>query len=100
MRMTFERTGGFAGITLTKVFDTADLPENEANQLRQLVDAANFFRLPKTITSNSKQPDRFQYQLKVEDNGKQHTVEVSEQAAPGTLRPLLDWLMTAARRRN
>ena len=99
MRMTFERTGGFAGITMTKVFDTAELPENEANQLRQLVNAADFFRLPKTITSNSPQPDRFQYQLKVEDNGKQHTVEVSEQAVPGTLRPLLDWLMAGARRK-
>jgi hypothetical protein len=99
MRMTFERTGGFAGITMTKVFDTADLPENEANQLCQLIDAADFFRLPKTIASTSKQPDRFQYQLKVEDNGKQHTVEVSEQAVPGTLRPLLDWLMAGARRK-
>ena len=99
MRMTFERTGGFAGITMTKVFDTADLPANEANQLRQLVDAANFFRLPKTITSNSQQPDRFHYQLNVEDNGKQHTVEVSEKAVPGTLRPLLDWLMAGARRK-
>jgi hypothetical protein len=99
MRMTFERTGGFAGITMTKVFDTTTLPENEANQLRQLVDAADFFRLPATITSNTPQPDRFQYQLTVEENGKQHTVEVSEQAVPGTLRPLLEWLTAAARRR-
>lgn len=98
MRMTIERSGGFAGITMTKVFDTATLPETEAKQLRQLVDAADFFRLPKTITSNSPQPDRFQYQLTGEDNGKQHTVDVSEQAVPGTLRPLLEWLMTAARR--
>lgn len=98
MRMTFERTGGFAGITMTKVVDTTTLPDHEANQLRQLVDAADFFRLPKTITSKSRQPDRFQYQLTAEDNGKQHTVEVSEQAVPGTLRPLIEWLMAAARR--
>jgi len=99
MRMTFERTGGFAGITMTKVFDTSTLPESEANQLRQLVNAADFFRLPATITSTTPQPDRFQYQLTVEENGKQHTVEVSEQAVPGTLRPLLEWLMAAVRRR-
>lgn len=99
MRMTFERTGGFAGITMTKVFDTNTLPEGEANQLHQLVDAADFFRLPATITSASPQPDRFVYELTVEDNGKQHTVEVSEQAVPGTLRPLIEWLMAAARRR-
>jgi hypothetical protein len=99
MRMTFERTGGFAGITMTKVVDTATLPDNEAKQLRHLVDAADFFRLPKTITSRSRQPDRFRYELTLEDNGKQHTVEVSEQAIPGTLRPLVDWLMAAARRK-
>ncbi|HEY9632171.1 MAG TPA: protealysin inhibitor emfourin [Coleofasciculaceae cyanobacterium] len=98
MRMTIERTGGFAGISMTKVVDTTTLPDNEANQLRQLVDAADFFRLPKTITSKSPQPDRFQYQLTLEDKGKQHTVEVGEQAVPGTLRPLLEWLMAAARR--
>jgi hypothetical protein len=99
MRVTFERTGGFAGISMTKVVDTATLPENEANQLRQLLDAADFFHLPATITSTSRQADRFQYHLTVEDNGKQHTVEVSEQAAPETLSPLLEWLMAAARRR-
>jgi hypothetical protein len=98
MRMTIERTGGFAGISMTKIVDTTTLPDNEANQLRQLVDAADFFRLPKTITSKSPQPDRFQYQLTLEDKGKQHTVEVGEQAVPGTLRPLLEWLMAAARR--
>jgi hypothetical protein len=99
MRMTFERSGGFAGITTTKVFDTTTLPENEANQLRQLVDAANFFNLPPTITSTTSQPDRFQYQLTVEEKGKKHRVEFSEQAAPGSLRPLLDWVTAAARRR-
>jgi hypothetical protein len=99
MRVTFERTGGFAGITLTKVVDTATLPENEANHLRQLVDAADFFGLPEIIKSNNSPVDRFQYQLTVEDNGKQHIVEVSEQAMPATLKPLIEWLMAAARRR-
>lgn len=98
MRMTFERSGGFAGIIITKAFDSTTLPENEANQLRQLVDAANFFSLPKIIKSQDSQVDRFQYQLTVEDNGKQHTVEVSEQAMPATLKPLIEWLMAAARR--
>lgn len=98
MRITFERTGGFAGITMTKVVDTTSLPQNDANQLHQLVEAANFFRLPTNITSKSPQPDRFQYQLTVEDNGKQRTVQVGEQAVPGTLRPLIEWMMAAARK--
>ena len=99
MRISFERTGGFAGMRLTTTVDTATLPPEEANQLRQLVEAADFFHLPATITSPSPQPDRFQYRLTVEENGQQHTVRVSEAAAPDALRPLIEWLMDAARRR-
>lgn len=99
MRISFERTGGFAGISRTTTVDTATLPPEEANQLRQLVEAADFFHLPATITPPTPQPDRFQYQLTVEENGQQHTVRVSEQAAPDALRRLLEWLMDAGRRR-
>lgn len=98
MRITIERSGGFAGMVQTRVVDTASLPPNEVNQLRLLVDAADFFRLPKMIVSLHSQPDRFQYKLTVEDQGKRHTVVVGEQSMPGNLKPLLDWLMTAARR--
>ncbi len=97
MRMTIERTGGFAGMRLTKVVDTATLPAEEKNQLRRLVDAADFLRLPTTLMSTSPQPDRFQYRLTLEEDAQQHTVVVSEQAVPGTLRPLIEWLMQMAR---
>lgn len=97
MQVTLERSGGFAGLTTTKVFDTDTLPANEANQLRQLVDASDFFRLPAKIPSKGYQADRFQYDITVEDNGKQHAVSVGEQALPGTLRPLIEWMMATAR---
>ncbi|MEH1944371.1 MAG: protealysin inhibitor emfourin [Nostoc sp.] len=92
MRISFERTGGFAGITKKTTVDTDTLPPNEANTLPQLVEAADLFRLPEHITSPNSQSDRFQYKLTVEDNGKQHTVTVGEAALPGTLRPLIEWL--------
>ncbi len=97
MHLTFERTGGFAGMTMTKVVDTTTLPAEESNQLRRLVDAADFFHLPATLTAKSRQPDRFQYQLTIQDNNQQHTVVVSEQAVPSSLKPLIEWLMAAAR---
>ncbi|MEM7553643.1 MAG: protealysin inhibitor emfourin [Cyanobacteria bacterium P01_A01_bin.84] len=40
----------------------------------------------------SAKSDRFQYELTVEDQDKQHTVVFSETSIPDTLRPLLDWL--------
>ncbi|MBW4686974.1 MAG: hypothetical protein KME40_18170 [Komarekiella atlantica HA4396-MV6] len=92
MRISFERTGGFAGISKKKTFDTDSLPPNEAQELPRLVEAADLFKLPERITSSNPQSDRFQYKLTLEDNGKQHTVTVSEAALPGTLRPLIEWL--------
>jgi hypothetical protein len=87
-----ERTGGFAGISRKTTVDTANLPENEARQLPQLVETANFYNLPTNIAASSNQADRFQYKLTVEDNDQKHTIIVSEAAMPGTLRPLIEWL--------
>ncbi|ARV58619.1 hypothetical protein BZZ01_08195 [Nostocales cyanobacterium HT-58-2] len=92
MQVSLKRTGGFAGISRTKTVDTENIPKNEADQLRQLVEAADFFNLPENITAQTNQPDRFQYILSVEDEGKTHTVTVGETAMPGTLRPLIEWL--------
>lgn len=92
MRISFERAGGFAGISTTKTVDTADIPANEADQLPQLVEASDFFNLPEKITASTAQADRFQYTLTVEDEERKHTVTVSEAALPGTLRPLIEWL--------
>ncbi|MEW6491414.1 MAG: protealysin inhibitor emfourin [Cyanobacteriota bacterium] len=99
MRIVFERTGGFAAMKMTKEIDTATLPAEETNQLRQLVDAADFFHLPTTITPKTPQPDRFGYRITIQESDHQHTVVTSEQALPGTLRPLIDWLMAAVRQR-
>ncbi|HHT9120859.1 MAG TPA: protealysin inhibitor emfourin [Candidatus Hypogeohydataceae bacterium YC41] len=98
LRIYFERTGGFAGIRFTTTIDTSELPPEEAEKLRKMVEEADFFNLPAKITSPSPQPDRFQYKLRVEEEGRQHTVTVSEEAMPPKLSPLVKWLMSAARK--
>ncbi|HEY9852308.1 MAG TPA: protealysin inhibitor emfourin [Leptolyngbyaceae cyanobacterium] len=98
MQITFERTGGFAGIRIAKNFDTDTLSTEEANQLRQLIEAADFFDLPSNINGNNSQRDRFQYKLIVEERDRKHAVVVNEQSVPANLKPLLEWLKTAAAR--
>jgi hypothetical protein len=95
MKILFERSGGFAGMTRTTTIDTDNLPVYQVQQLSPLLEAANFFSLPSSINSQSPQNDRFWYTLTVEDNGKSHTVTVSEAALPGTLRPLIDWIQAS-----
>lgn len=99
MRITCERSGGFAGLMMTTTIDTATLPAAEANQIHQLVAGAHFFQLPSTIAPDN-QPDRFQYQLTIEDGSLQHTVTVGESTMPGTLKSLIDCLMEAARKNH
>ena len=77
--------------------DEKDLTPGEARKLRQLVEEADFFNSPGKITSRSPQPDRFQYELRLEEKGRQHTVTMSEEAMPAKLKPLVNWLMEKSR---
>lgn len=97
MRILFERSGGFAGMLMNVSIDTAKLPPTEASQVKSMVEAAAFFDLPEAIAASA-QPDRFQYHLTVAERKRKHSITVSESSMPGSLKPLVDWLMDAARR--
>lgn len=97
MKITFEQSGGFAVLRFSIAIDTDELTPEKAQQLIQLVEAADFFNLPARIVSPRPQPDRFQYKLMVTGKGQQHTVTVSEEAMPVSLGPLVKWLAEAAR---
>ncbi len=77
--------------------DEKDVAPDEALKLRQLVEEADFFHLPGKIVSGSPQPDRFQYELRLEEKARRYTVSVSEEALPDKLKPLVNWLMGRAR---
>lgn len=97
MRIHFERSGGFTGMRLGTTVDTGSLPAEKAQNLHDLVEAANFFSLPASLQSPGGGADRFQYHISVEREDDSHTVEVSESAVPESLWPLLNQLMTMAR---
>jgi hypothetical protein len=96
MRISLKRSGGFTGIPLSITVDTTTLSPEETIQFQQMVEAADFFHLPATIPA-APQPDRFQYQVTVEEQDRTHRVSVGESAVPPTLKPLLNRLMDAAR---
>ncbi len=92
MLISLERSGGFAGISKVMEIDTANLPQNKAEEVSMLLEAANFFNLPTYILPESNQRDRFQYTLTVENKGSQHTVTVAESVIPEDLKSLIDWI--------
>ncbi|BAU08827.1 hypothetical protein NIES592_23790 [Fischerella major NIES-592] len=96
MRISLQRTGGFAGISKKAIIDTANLSPEETQQLYQLLEAANFYSLPPKINAPANQPDRFQYTLTVEENNQQHTLIVGEAALSETLKRLIEWVNNTA----
>jgi hypothetical protein len=100
MRIHFERTGGFAGLVLATTVESDTLSQQDEQRLRQLIDEAGFFDLPAVLHDTGAAADQFGYKVSVEIAGRSHTVEVTEGAVPPALRPLLEWLARAARRRT
>jgi hypothetical protein len=92
VRITLKRSGGFAGIQTTASLDIEKLSAKKAAELRLLVAGCKFFGLPKIIRAKSPEPDRFQFDLTIEEDKLSHTVSIAEEAASAELKALLTWL--------
>ena len=93
----FERTGGFAGIRFAADFELSTLPEDQARTLTSLLDDLDFANLPAAIRGNPKMSDQFTYTVTVKAPKWQHTVTVSDPAAPAKLQELLQLLTQIAK---
>lgn len=98
MRIEFERSGGLMGRTVACSVDTETLPADEARELRELVERADFFALPESPPGADARSDQFVYSVRIEWEGRGHTVVTSDDAAPSALVPLLDRLSRIARK--
>ena len=97
MKISYRRTGGFAGMVMSFDLTTDTLPPEEADEIQDLVDTADFFSLPDVIPSDAPGADQFQYRLTVEADEQQHTVEVGDAAVPENLWPLLNKIRVLSR---
>lgn len=98
MKIEFERSGGFMGRTVKLSLDLDQLPSDQAQTLRLLVDQADFFNLPADSPAPP-MPDSFSYTITVTTDTITHTVRTSDAAAPEKLRSLLMDLSARARAR-
>ncbi len=100
MHIHIERSGGFAGMRITASLNTDSLSPEEAHPIQDMIAAARFFDLPDRIPTGANVADQFYYRLTVQDETRQHTVQVSEASIPSELGPLLEHLMMLARTRR
>lgn len=97
MIIKFERSGGFMGRTTSLTLDVNQLPHDQAETLRRLLEDANFVMLDEELVSHP-MPDEFDYTITVETDDLHHAVHTSDSSAPDSLRPLIHELTERARR--
>jgi len=97
--LKFERTGGFAGIRLAAEFDLNDLPHDQADQLKNLLNDLQFDQLPSTLQKGQAIPDGFTYCITVNSDKGEHSVTTSDGSVPEKMQPLIDTLTEITRQR-
>ena len=97
VRITFARSGGFAGLGLGCSVDTAEL---DAPDRRSLLDSLAGLDLPALAqqSGGAPGPDRFSYDLTVETGGQRYDLRYAERALPDGLKPLVQQLVERSRR--
>jgi hypothetical protein len=103
IRIEVVRSGGFAGIPVHAVVDTATLPPEEAQDLARLVEQIDFAALAARTRSEpsagGRGADRFQYDVDVARGGQRHRFSVRDGAVPPEVAPLLTSVLAHARGR-
>lgn len=97
-RIKFERTGGFAGMTIARDLKLEDLSDEQAHTLLELLDDLDFNELPEQMMdSKESMPDQFTYVITVETKRGEHTVVTGDASAPEKMQELLQLLNRLAR---
>ena len=98
LRIEFQRSGGFAGLTMGTTVDTADLPPEDARTYERLVES-----LERSGVGDSPppgKPDRFQYELTVTRGKDSRRFQLAEQELTPEVRELVSLLVERARQRD
>jgi hypothetical protein len=100
MRVTVERSGGFAGIPVTRSVEEAGLSPDQVKAMAELIQAVDLSGHAEGAHKAGPQRDRFQYTVTIEASDGSHTLSVSEAEAPVPLRRLIDWVTSTAKQQE
>ena len=98
MIVRHERSGGFAGITITAEVASETLSAKEAKELKELVEKA--FPLDQPKKKKATMPDQFNYEFVIEDGDKLRTYVVTDESINNDMRALSKWIIATAQKRK
>jgi hypothetical protein len=91
LKIHFERSGGFAGITTKSEITDSDLPLEDQKQLEELMKKIKNMKFEES-NQNKKGVDCFQYHIIIEDDNQKYVIDANENQMNSELRILVDFL--------
>jgi hypothetical protein len=95
LRIDFERTGGFAGLSMGTSVEVSELPPEEARELQHLVESLEHSGA--SASPPPGKPDRFQYEVTVTRGKERRSYRLAEQELSTEARELVKRLVDRAR---
>jgi hypothetical protein len=95
-KIEFVRSGGFMGRKVSLSLDLEDMPPEQVETLRLLLDKADFFNLDDS-PGKPPMPDAYQYTITVTTETGKRMIHTSDTTVSEKLRPLITDLTARAR---
>jgi hypothetical protein len=92
VRISVERSGGFAGIPLTKKIDESDLPPSLISMAKKIILDKNQFSLPMKSPPRGA-ADHYFYKISIEDGGKQTIINCDQYNIKNDLKLLVNHIL-------
>ncbi len=95
MKVYFKPEGGFGffpGLNKPLELNSEDLPEAEASHLKKLITEAQVFDLPSQPAATTRGADLKKYTIRVEDQDRQHWIQLADTEPNPRLHNLLTYL--------
>lgn len=96
----FERSGGFTGTSTRIAIRSQEVEPEQAEVLKTLIERSGFFEAFVLENRFLNMPDQFTYRITIEHQGKKRSLELSDGSVPDLFRPLINYLVGAARRQR
>lgn len=91
MKIQFQQSGGFAGLSRGCQIDTQFLSSDEVTQLQSLVKQSGILQFQSQSTPNA--ADLFNYEIFIETDGNTYRISGDENTWPQSAKPLLEYLL-------
>jgi len=96
MKIRVIRSGGLMGRRVEAQLDLTGMEGPASAAFREKLAQSGFFDLPGRLAGDAAERDRFQYEITVCDEGREHTVTGDESALPAGLVQLANEVLRSA----